>query len=205
MFDDTVDEGRMSLGEGDVVYQRRAFDNVVKALDFDRTLPDRVHVGPWSDFLFFPSDHVFAPDFPEVVRELLGVERAHVACLLNLDMTERFEFDSMAAIFLDEMISGVAYDDKLRDGGPASGWLYRVDRYVCASDVGDWCIYCEKSNDVAVIGLRDIGGIGKFETPLKRLWAKPINELIDGGSFPVFPFDQLVPAWRQRLVQNYGR
>jgi hypothetical protein len=103
------------------------------------------------------------------------------------------------------MISGVAYDDKLRDGGPASGWLYRVDRYACASDVGDWCIYCEKSNDVAVIGLRDIGGIGKFETPLKRLWAKPINELIDGGVSPAFPFDQLVPAWRQGLVQNYGR
>lgn len=80
----------MSLGEGDVVYQRRTFDNLVKALDFDRTLPDRVHVGPWSDFLFFPSDHVFAPDFPEVVRELLSVERAHVACLLNLGACTRF-------------------------------------------------------------------------------------------------------------------
>lgn len=205
MFEDTIDEGRMSLGEGDAVYRQQAFDNVVKALDFDRMLPDRIHFGPWSDFLFFQSDHVFASDFPEIVRELLSVERANIACLLNLDKTERFEFDYIAAIFLDEMISGVAYDDKLRGGGPASGWLYRVDRYACASDVGEWCIYCEKSNDVAVIGLRGIDGIGRFEKPLKRLWAKPIDELIDGGCSPVFPFDQLVPAWRQRLVKNYGR
>ncbi|WP_306715869.1 hypothetical protein [Burkholderia dolosa] len=195
----------MSRGEEDVVYERRAFDNVAKALDFDRTLPDRVHVGPWSEFLFFQSDYVFSPDFLEIVRELLNVERAHVACLLNVDKTERLEFGGIAAIFLDEMTSTVAYDEKLRDGGPADGWLYRVDRYACASDVGEWCIYCEKSNDVAVIGLRDIGGIGRFETPLKRLWAKPIDELINGGGSRVFPFDQLVPAWRQGLVQNYGR
>jgi hypothetical protein len=205
MIDDTIDEGHMSLGEEGAVYQQKAFSNVVKALDFGRTLPDRVHVGRWSDFLFFQSDHLFASDFPGVVGELLSIEQAHVACLLNVDKTEMFEFESIAAIFLDAMIGGVAYEEKLRDGGPADGWLYRVDTYACASDVGEWCIYCEKNNDVAVIGLRDVGGIGKFEMPLKRLWAKPIGELIDGGRSSAFPFNKLVPAWRQGLVQNYGR
>src|SRR5207253_2039091 len=116
-----------------------------------------------------------------------------------------FEFDAIEAIFLDAMTGGAAYADKLRAGGPADGWLYAVDRYACASDVGEWCIYCEKTNDVAVIGLRDGGGIETFETPLKQLWAKPIVELIDGGDSPQFPFDHLVPAWRKGLVDNYGR
>jgi hypothetical protein len=79
-----------------------------------------------------------------------------------------------------------------------------MDNYACTSDVGEWCFYCEKGNDIAVIGLREATGIEKFGMPLKRLWAKPIDELVDGGCSPTFPFNKLTPAWRQGLVNNYG-
>jgi hypothetical protein len=60
------------------------------------------------------------------------------------------------------------------------------------------------TNDIAVIGFRERDGHEKFETPLKDLSAMPIEDLIDGGSSPLFPFDHLVPAWRSGLVDNYG-
>ncbi|MEN6586585.1 MAG: hypothetical protein ABFE02_11155 [Sulfuricella sp.] len=194
----------MSLIVGHEANQRKAFDNIVTALDFDRLLPARVFLEVWSDFLFFQSDYIFAPEFVEVMGESLRLENAHVSCLLNLDKTGTFEFGDIAAIFLDERVTGREYRDELHGRGSADGWLYLVDRYARASDVGEWCIYCEKANDVAVIGFRGIGGVEKFEKPLKRLWARPIEELVDGGHTPVFPFNNLTPTWRKGLVQHYG-
>jgi len=184
--------------------QRRAFRGVMDACDFQKMLPDRLFVGLWSGFLFFQSDYVFSPDFANIVREFMDLEGAKVTCLLNLDKTETAGFDGAASLFIDATMDGAAYQERLRAGGPAVGWLFDVDRYVCASDVGEWCIYCEKSNDVAVIGLREPDGRRKFELPLEHLAAKPIEDLIEGGRSPLFPFDRLVSDWREGLVDHYG-
>ncbi|WP_231409762.1 hypothetical protein [Ralstonia solanacearum] len=184
--------------------KRSAFNNIVAAGDFKRMLPESILSDAWTVFLFFQSDYVFSSDFVEIIYEFLHLEDAHVACLLNLDKTEILEFDSAAAIYIDEKVDRSAYQEKLHAGGPALGWLFGIDRYVCASDVGEWCIYCEKSNDVAVIAFRGVECIKKFEMPLRNLSARPIEDLIDGGCAALFPFDQLVPAWRKGLVDNYG-
>ncbi|MGF6604818.1 hypothetical protein P3T23_009574 [Paraburkholderia sp. GAS448] len=183
--------------------RRKAFDTVMRSLDFDKLLPERVFIGEWTHFLFFESDRIFESGFMDAMCQLLRLEHAKVACLLNVDKTEVFELENVAALFLDEAVFGKEYGDELRAGGPADAWLYRVDRYACASDVGEWCIYCEKSNDIAVVGLRSADGIKKFEAPLQHLWARPIEDLMDGGCSPLFPFDHLVPAWREGLVSNY--
>ncbi len=185
--------------------QRSAFFNTVEAGDFKGMLPNSVLIDAWTVFLFFQSDYVFSADFVDIVREFLHLEDAQSACLLNLDKTESLDFDSAAAIYIDERVDGAAYQEKLHAGGPVSGWLFGVDRYVCASDVGEWCIYCEKGNDVAIIGFKGCECGGKFEAPLRSLSAKPIEDLIDGGCTLLFPFDQLVPTWRKGLVDNYGR
>ena len=138
--------------------QEGAFHNVVGALKFDRRFPENVFAGEWSDFLFFESDRMFAPEFAEVVGELLGSENAGVCCLLNLDQTRSLKFEEASAIFLDRMTTASEYAAKLRRGGPAVGWLYGMDKYGCASDVGDWSIYCEKQNDIAVRSEERRGG-----------------------------------------------
>ena len=185
--------------------RKAALRNLLRAFDMGSNLPNQVFQGSWSSFLFFESDRVFAPEFTDVIKELLRAEGGEVACLLNLDETSSFEFEEIAAIFLDATTTSSSYESVLDGTGPATGWIYRMDNYVCSSDVGEWGIYCEKGNDVAVIGLHEAGNIKKFEMPLTRLLAKPIGELIDEGSSSVFPFNKLVPAWRHGLAQNYRR
>lgn len=195
----------MNLIEASESERRCAFHNVMGACDFQKMLPDQLFVGVWRAFLFFPSDFMFSPDFVDVVRELMRLEEALVACLLNLDKTEKLAFGGASLMLIDAAVDRAAYEKKLRAGGPATGWLFDVDRYACASDVGEWCIYSEKSNDVAVIALRKLSGREKFEVPLKHLSAKTIDDLVSDGCAPQFPFDRLVPAWRKGLVDHYGQ
>jgi hypothetical protein len=109
------------------------------------------------------------------------------------------------AIFLDAITTNRSYEAALEGDGPANGWIYQMDNYGCMSDIGEWCIYCEKANDIALIALRETTiDEDKFEIPLRHLCAKPIEQLISGGDSPLFPFDHLVPAWRKRLIDNYG-
>jgi len=150
------------------------------------------------------SDRIFGKHFIDAVTELMCLEDGTVSCIVNRDITPVLEFGSVAAIYIDRITTIDEYNEALRSGGPGNGWLYRVDRYVCVSDAGAWCIYCEKSNDVAVIALRDDADYERFHGPLGQLWAKPIKELVEGGASALFPFDHLVPEWRKALLENYG-
>lgn len=181
-----------------------AFENVTESVSFDTLLPSLVFTGAWGKFLFCESDRIFGAHFVGAVTELMRLEGGTVACLVNLDLTSVLEFERVAAIYVDRAMTTEQHIDALQSGGPESGWLYRVDRYACASDAGSWCIYCEKSNDVAVIALRDSSDVDRFRGALAQLWAKPIEELVDGGTSPLFPFDKLVPDWRKGLIDAYG-
>ncbi|QET05837.1 hypothetical protein FOB72_28175 [Cupriavidus pauculus] len=181
-----------------------AFENVKKSINFDALLPEFVFSGAWRRFLFCESDRIFGKHFIDAVTELMCLEDGTVSCIVNLDATPVLEFESVAAIYIDRVTTVDEYNEALRSGGPGNGWLYRVDRYVCVSDAGAWCIYCEKSNDVAVIALRDDAHYERFHGPLGQLWAKPIKELVEGGASALFPFDHLVPEWRKALLENYG-
>jgi hypothetical protein len=94
-------------------------------------------VGSWKAFLFFESDRLFDPQFVDAVIGLLERENSHVACLINLDKADQAKSAGAATIFFDKSTTGARYVRALQDGGPAAGWLYTVDRYVCCSDVGD--------------------------------------------------------------------
>jgi hypothetical protein len=186
------------------VFRQKALKMVMQSIDCERRLPAHVFRGEWKWFLFFESDRIFTSEFFEIVNGLLLAEKAQVSCLLNIDEAAEFGLKNDAVFFINDKIGIKMFDDKLGLGGPAKGWIYGVDRYACASNIGEWCIYCEKNNDVAVVGLRDIDCVRKFDFFLKKLWAKPIDDLVDGGAFPLFPFNQLVPEWRKILIQNYG-
>ncbi|MFM0736922.1 hypothetical protein PQQ51_06720 [Paraburkholderia xenovorans] len=181
-----------------------AFENVKRSVNVDTLLPSLVFAGTWAKFFFCESDRIFGAHFVGAVTELMRLEGGTVACLANLDLTPVSELAGFAAIYVDRATTTEQYRDALQAGGPQSGWLYRMDRYACASDAGSWCIYCEKSNDVAVIALRDNSDADWSRGPLTQLWAKPIEELVDGGSSPLFPFDMLVPDWRKGLIDTYG-
>jgi hypothetical protein len=179
-----------------------AFHNVRSFIEPDAMLPAQVLVGDWSTILFFESDRIFSASFVQTVRGLSHVERSTSCCLLNFSQTYVLEYQEAAAIFIEAATSADDYAKKLAEGGPAAGWLFGVDRYGCASDIGEWCIYCEKENDVAFIGLR-AANVEKYLLPLKRLSAEPVEALVGDHASPP-PFNMLTRKWRIGLLQHYG-
>lgn len=181
-----------------------AFQNAASALNLDEVLPMRVFAGTWDNFYFFQSDELFVAEFADVQRELLALEGASVACLINLDETSILEAESAAVIYFDLASSGDDFVAALGGVGGKPGWMHLVDRYVMASNRGTWCIYCEKANDVAIIALADAESARRFASPLRRLRAENIQSLVAGGSVGVTPFNRLVPTWREGLLANFS-
>ena len=180
----------------------QAFGNVIKALKPQAMLPENVFQGAWSHFLFTESDQLFTRFFVEAAREFLNIESATAVCLLNLNRHVGTDFDERALICLDSKTTWSDYEKRLRGDGPADGWLYRVEVYGCASDVGGWCIYCEKEEDVATIALRDADGLAKFQSALAHLQAETFSVICESGQ-KRFPFSHLTTQWRDRLARNY--
>lgn len=196
----------MTLCERDLIEKAReaAFRKVVLSLDLMASLPSQVFRGNSSEFMFFESDRMFAPSFADIVKEFLSAEGTTSCCLVNLSRTRTVAYSHAAVIFLEAQVTGVEYDAQLRSGGPATGWLFSMDRYGCASDGGSWSVYCEKDNDVAVVALRDQSAAEQFSSPLRKLHAEAIDILIRQGSAAPFPFSSLTPRWRDELRKQYG-
>jgi hypothetical protein len=106
---------------------------------------------------------------------LLDKEGSQICCLLNLGATVQKNYSNPPARYLDRSTDPSQYISMLRGNGSPDAWLYLVDRYVFASDVGEWCIYCEKENDVGVIAFSGEVGTNKFSSALGKLQATSIN------------------------------
>ncbi|VVE56308.1 hypothetical protein PAQ31011_05097 [Pandoraea aquatica] len=184
--------------------QRDALNMLLGLIDFKKKFPENVFRGKWGGVLFFESDAMFSTEFAEVVSGLLRYEGANAASLVNIDEAKSLGFENVSALFLDGEVTGDLYQSFLIGAGPAKGWLYNVDSYACASDVGGWCIYCEKSNDIGVIASREPITSLAGQQALRLLGARPIETLIAGGGSALFPFNRLVDSWREGLMQNYA-
>jgi hypothetical protein len=182
---------------------RNAYLNIMHNIDTEISFPGQVFKKKWHEFYFFQSDRMFNVGFFGILEKLMSLENSEVCCFLNMDETVKFEFESAAAIFVDNAMTENKFYERLYDGGPAVGWLYGMDTYACSSNIGNWCVYCEKANDIAVIGFVNSNEGEENQLVLQKLYAKPIVDLIDGGRNSMFPFSELVPDWRKELVKNY--
>jgi hypothetical protein len=181
-----------------------AFHNVIKSIRIEARLPSQVLFGTWPEFYFFESDVILSRSFVGFVHELCRIEQSTSCCLLNFTQTRVLEYQEAAFIFIEAKMSEDEFDAKVREGGPASGWLFGVDHYGCSSDNGDWCLYCERENDVALIGFKSTSSVDKYQSALESIGAKPIEDLVENGISPLFPFSKLTPEWKRALIDNYG-
>jgi hypothetical protein len=181
----------------------QAVKNLDAALETNRRFPVNVFQGRWDAFLFFDHDLLFEAKAVARYKALLACEDGALACVRNLDIA-RAEGISEDTIFLDKETLGETYWAQFRDPGPPSGWIYRMDRYGCTSDVGRWCIYCERNNEIAVIAVRGIDALGQFAPALETLQALPIKQAIEKpSSFGLSPRG-LTEEWRNELLQEYA-
>lgn len=180
----------------------RAAKNLASTLATDRRFPANVFQGSWFTFFFFDPDLLFEPQFVERLRILLTTENGSAVCMRNLDIPTVEGRSGQGSLFLNRETTGETYLAKLQDTGPASGWLYRMDRYGCMSDVGKWCIYCERNNEIAVIAIRQGGvSVSALEKhlhalPIERAIEKPASYGLSAGGLPL--------DWLNRLLKEYA-
>ena len=180
---------------------QKARANLILAINASREFPKNVFPGNWGEFFFFDSDWLFDAQFVERARELLEIEGGNSACMSNLDAapgTERSSF------FIDKEITGQAYATFLSGPNVEEGWIYGVDRFGCTSDVGQWCIYCERRNEIAVIAVRDSRGTEKYEAVIAQFKALPIGQAVAKPISYSFSDRALSAEWRGELLKQYG-
>lgn len=177
----------------------RARENVGKAIDAARRFPQYVFRGNWEKFFFFDSDEMFAHAFVEIVKILMQSEGSSSVCLTDFDseLPDQSSFWIRKETTSDDYLAAFA---KLPIGG-VGGWLWLISRYGCTSDVGEWCLYCERQNEVAVMALRKASLVEKYTSAIKELHASPIDLALE--SPPSWVFAHLVPEWREGFLKHY--
>jgi hypothetical protein len=121
-----------------------------------------------------------------------------------LDQNTKYEVDGSASLFIDKSVSSRAFRHALNKEGGGPGWLSIPDRYAIGSDGGEWVIYCERMNEIAVIAMKDDTFKAKADREIKHMNAKEIDVWLASGTKKVLPFDSLISEWQEKLLDNYG-
>ena len=129
-----------------------ALSNVRRSIHSERRFPQNVFTGAWNEFLFFDSDWMRAADFVEHLKELLSAENGRCAAVVNLDRTSDDRERSPLFVHMDTTPN--EYQILLGNPGVGTGWLVDLDRLACASNTGEWSMYCEPATEIAVVGFR---------------------------------------------------
>lgn len=178
-----------------------AFGNVRQGVGVDRRFPRNIFVGDWSDFFFFDSDWMTAPDFVEHIKVFLNIEGSRCACLWRLDTEETNE---PSVLFVRERTTADEYRRLLAGNAPGHRWVDAMERLACASDVGEWCMYCEPNNEIAVIGFRHKRASARYAAAMRQFRAEPIGLAIKEPLSYGFSQVARLPEWRDQFLREYA-
>lgn len=177
-----------------------ALENLNDAIDATRRFPTNVFVGDWTSYFFFDSDLMFDAEFVKIVKQLFEVEAAACVCLSNLDV--KSDAGQAEFLYLDLQLTPDAYRSMLSGPGPEKGWIYGMDRFACVSEIAEWCIYCEKGNEIAVIAVRKDVPVERYLSVIVQLKAMQIEKAL---ALPLsFGFSGLSAQWRGELLREYA-
>jgi hypothetical protein len=189
--------------KGAEAFERNAYANAIGSVRIDARLPQNVFVGTWDAFLFFEVSLLFEEPSVGILHSILDVEGSHSICLVNLGNVENY--DPPPARYLDRSIDTAGYISLLRWNGGPDAWLYLVDRYICASDEGAWCIYGEKEEDIGILAIRREHYVKKLSGVTEKLCAKPIEALGRASKNGELKFELFTPVWRSVLREHYAK
>jgi len=184
--------------------RRSAVSNALSSVRKEMRFPKKVLVGPWEDYLFFEPCMMFDPCFIEVKSSLLIEEKASIIALIKLGNVIPIDYEDPPTLFIDQNTEAKQYISELESKGAPFSWRVLVDRYVCASDKGNWSIYCEKENDVAVFAFCE-GLSQSIRSQVGRLLrAKSIRFSSAIGDNQLFDFGKLTPDWLVTLAAEHA-
>jgi hypothetical protein len=187
----------------DSILRESAITNALSFMNEKARLPDGVFTRPWD--VFFESYYLFDDAFVEAKNKILAEEGSSYIALVNMgNVRVDSDVSSLHSITLDRKTTAHEYLSKLKGDGSPTNWIFLMDRYACASDAGNWCIYCEKENDIAVLAARHDFSKSLLPTLQTLLKVKPAKDLFGSKASGSTFFDSLVPAWKAKLLANYG-
>jgi hypothetical protein len=185
---------------------RQAEKNLNATLAFERMFPENVFWGRWDAFFFFDSDLLFDRQSADRLRALLACENGTVVCVRNLDIAHTEENPDDTFFFEKETL-GEAYWVRLYGKAPSFpsyGWGVTMYRYGYSSEIGYWCIYCERLAEFGVIAVRQRGAPDQFSTAIDEFKALPIKQAIENPRCYSLTPGVLREEWRTKLLQNYS-
>ena len=182
-----------------------AISNAISSIKKEARLPANVFVQAWDDYLFFDPYIMFDKNFIEAKNIILSEEGSFEIAVINLGNASSDSDLEPRIIFLDKNTTSSQYLSILKGDGSPFNWMFLMDRYVCASDKGSWCIYCEKENDIAVLAIRHTFATSTLLSLRNLLKADSIENIYDSKIDHLFNFDKLVPSWKAALAADYGR
>jgi hypothetical protein len=179
----------------------RALANLSRLIDASLAFPKNVFRGGWGGFFFFDSDWIFEGPFVERAKALLKIEGGQCASLCNLD--EPYAADR-SSFFIHKNVGTEEFHSFLRGPRPGDGWIHRVDRFGCTSDLGQWCIYCERRNEIAVIAIREKTALANYRAVTAEFKAMPIGDAISLPLSYGFSSVALSVESRDELMKQYA-
>jgi hypothetical protein len=196
-------EGRQIAKTSETTACKKALSNAVAAVNSSLMFPENIFAKRiWGTYLFFSSDIIFSESFIDIVQSFLRAEKAEAACLVNLDRLQEGTSEQNATMCVGLRTTSEDYQARLREGTPGQAWLFNMERYICTSDAGGWCIYCEKGSDFAVVALRDRASLGVLKHPLSLLRAAPLKTIYAKYESRM-QLSSAAAEWRDNLARNY--
>ena len=187
-------------------YREKAISNLNFAINTNSGFPARVFRHDWEHFLFFDSDRIFEPSFVDWGNRLLKIEMGNCAYICDLDSdvsNEKAEGPSSFCFGEDD--TGEAFVPILCDPSKsATGWIYNFGRFTCISDVGQWCIYCERDNEIAVMAFRDKEISRLCHSVGADFKAEPVAQALAGPLSYGFMQRPENSKWLHRLMESYS-
>lgn len=176
--------------------------NLSMAINTHIEFPKQVFWESWINFLFFDPDWVINPNFVEIAKLLLEIEGSHCAYIVDLDddpniKQHSFYFNKDTTIIDYQLVLG----DKTMKAG---GWIDNFSRYACISDIGQWCIYCERGSELAVIAFREHVSVEKYKVVIDKLKAVEISYGITTQHIYSLS-ESTFPKWREDLLEQYSK
>ena len=178
--------------------------NIGRGVDANSRFPQNVFIGEWLDFFFFDSDWMRDAEFVDQARAFLEAERGACACLRNLDLSVTTATANTHQLLIHESTASSEYRLLLKGRSLGSGWLDGIERLACASDSGEWCMYCEPANEIAVIAFRRQESVQRYRVPMSAFHAVRIEEAIGGPLSYGFSESVLSTQWRTDLLLAYA-
>ncbi len=166
---------------------------LLNSLRLGCSLPDMVFSPKWKYFYFFPADAIFDGGFPDVAHRLAGPVNAPVW----LTPFSGGEVGAADALKINSGMPPESYRNLLKGKGPSEGWLYWITDYCCFPETECWFIYCERENDIAIVAFVDLP---QNLDALNELGAALISDILNDPQNAHFPFSELVPEWREKLL-----